>query len=65
MQNPKEPEKAEQCRNPWNTSCTNTNITVYIVYRGERLPICSNCWDTIAESEAEWGEETAQIQKEG
>jgi|YelNatPaOPRAMG01_1025707.scaffolds.fasta_scaffold15141_7 hypothetical protein len=45
----------EQCRNPWNGGCENTDIQVYIIYRGEKLPICSRCWGEICESDVEWG----------
>jgi len=48
--------KAEHCRNPWNGKCRNTNIEVFIVYKGDRLPICRRCWSKIAETDIEWGE---------
>lgn len=47
----------ERCRNPWNGGCQNTDIQLYIIYRGERLPICARCWSEICESDLEWGEE--------
>jgi len=46
----------ERCRNPWNGKCENTDIQVYILHRGERLPICSRCWSEICDSDLEWGE---------
>jgi len=46
----------ERCRNPWNGKCENTDIQVYILYRGEKLPICSRCWSEICEGDLEWGE---------
>jgi hypothetical protein len=46
----------ERCRNPWNGKCENTDIQVYILYRGEKLPICSRCWSEICETDLEWGE---------
>jgi len=50
--------KAEHCRNPWNGKCRNTDIEVFIVYKGDRLPICKRCWSKIAETDIEWGEHT-------
>ena len=46
----------EHCRNPWNGKCKNTDIEVFILYKGNRLPICRRCWSKIAESNLEWGE---------
>ncbi len=45
----------EHCRNPWNGKCRNTDIEVFILYKGDRLPICRHCWSKIAESDIEWG----------
>jgi len=39
----------ERCKNPWNGKCNNTNIDVYIYYRGNKLPICRSCWGNIAD----------------
>jgi len=47
--------RAERCRNPWNGKCENTDIILYILYRNEKLPICSKCWSQICESDLEWG----------
>ncbi|MCK4424212.1 hypothetical protein KAU93_00895 [Candidatus Bathyarchaeota archaeon] len=44
----------KHCRNPWNGRCKNTDITVYILFRGEKLPICRRCWRKIAEKDLEW-----------
>jgi hypothetical protein len=44
----------ENCKNPWNGKCRNTDIEVYIYYRNKRLPICRKCWRTIAEKDIEW-----------
>jgi hypothetical protein len=46
----------ERCRNPWNGECKNTDIEVYIYHKGERQPICRNCWQKIAEKDIEWVE---------
>lgn len=35
-----------------------TDIEVFIVYKGDRLPICRRCWSKIAETKIEWGEHT-------
>jgi hypothetical protein len=48
----------ERCRNPWNGKCQNTDIEVFILYKGDRLPICRRCWSKIAESNIEWGEQS-------
>jgi len=42
---------AEQCRNPWNRKCKNTKIEVYIYHKGNRLPICGDCWSEIVEKD--------------
>jgi len=44
----------EHCRNPWNKECKNTNIEVYIFYRGKKRPICRRCWSKIAKKDLEW-----------
>lgn len=45
---------SEKCENPWNGECKNTNIEVYIYYKGRQIPICSYCWHNIAEKDIEW-----------
>ena len=44
----------EQCKNPWNKECKNDNIQVYIIVKGERVPICRHCWDKLANQDVEW-----------
>jgi hypothetical protein len=44
----------EHCKNPWKETCKNGNITLYILFKGEKLPICRQCWSTIAEEEIDW-----------
>jgi hypothetical protein len=44
----------ERCRNPWNKECKNDDIEVYIVFKGDKLPICRRCWSKIAEKDLEW-----------
>jgi hypothetical protein len=46
----------EHCKNPWKTSCKSGNIKLYIQFKGEKLPICKQCWSRIAEKELEWGD---------
>jgi len=46
----------ERCRSPLNPKCGSTDIAVYIVYGGAKLPVCGRCWEKIAESDMEWGE---------
>jgi hypothetical protein len=51
-----EPENffRESCMNPWNGKCMETDVALYIIYRGERLPICRKCWGTISSTDIEW-----------
>jgi len=44
----------EVCGNPWNGECTSTNIALYIMYKGRRLPICRRCWEAISSRNIEW-----------
>jgi len=44
----------EDCQNPWNKKCGNHDIEVYILLKGERVPICRSCWKKIAEKDLEW-----------
>jgi hypothetical protein len=46
----------ERCKNPWKNSCKSGNIKLYIQFKGEKLPICKQCWSRIAEKELEWGD---------
>jgi hypothetical protein len=45
---------AETCMNPWNGKCLNTDISLYIMYKGSRLPICRKCWEAISSNDYEW-----------
>ena len=51
-----EPERLrrENCMNPWNGECANTDIVLYIIYKGKRLPICQACWEAISSKDIEW-----------
>jgi hypothetical protein len=40
--------------NPWNGRCGNTDIALYIFYRGRRIPVCRECWMEIASDDIEW-----------
>lgn len=44
----------EHCKNPWHRDCKNGNIEVYILVKGERLPICRQCWIRIVDKDLEW-----------
>ncbi len=44
----------ENCLNPWNGECASTNIVLYIIYKGKRLPICHTCWEAISSKDIEW-----------
>jgi len=35
------------------------DIKVYIIYKGRKLPICSDCWSKLSELDIEWGGEDA------
>jgi hypothetical protein len=52
--------KAERCKNPWNGKCNSTDIQLYIEYKGRQLPICSRCWNKIADRRIEWGREVVK-----
>jgi len=41
--------------NPWNKKCSNTDIVLYIMFNGKRLPICHKCWEEISSKDIEWG----------
>jgi hypothetical protein len=46
----------EHCKNPWkNSKCKSENIKLYILFKGEKLPICKQCWGRIADKDVEWG----------
>jgi len=34
--------------------CDNTNIAVYIMWKGEKTPVCAKHWNMIARSNREW-----------
>jgi len=44
----------ERCMNPWNGRCSNTDIALYIMFKGRRLPICRKCWREISSKNIEW-----------
>ncbi|RJS93406.1 hypothetical protein CW705_01645 [Candidatus Bathyarchaeota archaeon] len=44
----------ERCMNPWNGKCSNTDIALYIMFKGRRLPICRKCWREISSKDIEW-----------
>ena len=44
----------EHCKNPWKHECKSENIKLYILFKGERLPICKQCWALIANKQVEW-----------
>lgn len=46
----------EHCKNPWENKCKNENIKLYIIVKGEKLPICKKCWGRIADKELNWGD---------
>jgi hypothetical protein len=49
-----EATKLEHCQNPWRDTCNSENIKLYIMVKGEKLPICKQCWTSIADKEVEW-----------
>jgi len=44
----------ERCMNPWNERCSSTDIALYIMFNGKRLPICWKCWKEISSKNIEW-----------
>jgi hypothetical protein len=46
----------EHCKNPWKNSCKSENIKLYIQFKGEKLPICKQCWDRMADEDLSWGD---------
>ncbi len=44
----------ETCKNPWNGKCGNNDIELYIVFKGEKKPICRQCWAKLAEQDLKW-----------
>ena len=46
----------ERCRSPLRPWCGSGDLAVYIMWQGERLPICHACWAELADSNLEWGE---------
>ena len=46
----------DECANPWNGTCDNTDIALYIRDDERRLPICRICWKEIADTSMEWGD---------
>jgi len=49
-----EARNMEHCKNPWKDDCKNENIKLYIEIKGEKLPICQQCWNRIADQGYEW-----------
>jgi len=46
------------CQNPWAyKKCSNADLAVFIVYKGEQLSICHKCWNKLADSDHEWGKD--------
>ena len=48
---------AEKRRNPLKPSCGRKDIAVYIRAGDKILPICEECWRSLAEMDVEWGED--------
>jgi len=49
-----EVEVLERCKNPYKHKCSSENIKLYILLKGEKLPICRQCWSSLAEQEGDW-----------
>lgn len=51
----------ELCCNPFRKRrCGRADIPVYIMWEGEKLPICSKCWKIIAGKD--WIEEDSKVE---
>jgi len=46
--------RLEHCKNPWKNKCKSENIKLYILFKGQKLPICKQCWNSISEKELDW-----------
>ncbi|MCL2173237.1 MAG: hypothetical protein LBH62_07250 [Nitrososphaerota archaeon] len=44
----------EHCQNPWEDTCRQEQIKLYIQFKGVIIPICERCWSKIASQDAEW-----------
>ena len=44
----------ERCLNPWNGDCKSTDIAIYIMYKGNKIPLCWKCWRKISKKNLEW-----------
>ena len=44
----------ERCLNPWNGGCESTDIAIYIMYKGNKIPLCWKCWRKISRKDFEW-----------
>jgi hypothetical protein len=53
----------QQCRNPLNPNCGNKNIAVYLQVDQDRLPLCQQCWFSLAETELDWNKENLVVKK--
>jgi hypothetical protein len=53
-----EQRQKEKCSNPFFRceSQNPTDIALDIIYKGEQLPICEDCWTKLAETDIEWGQ---------
>jgi len=50
------PKEMEHCQNPWKNKCSSEDIKLYIIMKGEKLPICTQCWSSIADKDIGWGD---------
>ena len=41
--------RIEHCANPWKEDCKGTDVVLYILFEGDKLPICGECWNRIAD----------------
>jgi hypothetical protein len=54
----------EHCCNPLKLKCENKDILLYIQIGSKKTPICKQCWNTLADSRMEWGEEGLKNEEE-
>jgi len=47
----------EQCQNPLKPTCKNTDILLYIISDSEKIPVCQQCWNELANLDVNWNKE--------
>lgn len=56
-------EPQQQCKNPLKPACSNKDIAVYLQVDQELLPLCQQCWFSLAETEIDLNKENLGVKK--